>query len=86
MLSGNILKKSDLEEELKNLSEIPQIPFEEIKSQIRKKEIIGSGGLGIVYGCIWKDKKCAIKEIILQGNRDLAISLFQELKIMAEIK
>ncbi len=74
------------EEELKNLSKIPQIPFIEIEPSISKKDIIGIGGQGIVYGGIWKEKKCAIKEIILQGNREVAKGLFQELQIMVEKK
>ena len=79
MYEEDIIKKSDFIEELKALSDIPQIPFAEIEPQINKKDIIGSGGQGIVYGCIWKERKCAIKETILQGNRDVAKSLFQEL-------
>jgi hypothetical protein len=58
----------------------------EIEPKLMKKDIIASGGQGIIYGCIWKEKKCAIKEIILNGNKEVAKYLFQELKIMVEKK
>ncbi len=49
-----------LVKELKNLSKIPQIPYKDIHSQIMKKNEIGRGAQGIVYGCQWQGRKIAI--------------------------
>jgi hypothetical protein len=51
-----------------------------------KKDILGRGGQGIVYGCLWKNKNTAVKEIYLEGNKEVANDLFKELQIMVEKK
>ena len=75
-----------IEKELKKISKIPQVPFKDIEPQIQKRKVIGKGGQGIVFDCKWKEKKCAIKEILISGDREVAENLFQELKIMEEKK
>jgi hypothetical protein len=46
--------------------------------------VIGKGGQGIVYGCVWQKKNCAIKQVILAGDKAVGKDLFQELQIMIE--
>ncbi len=86
MLKKFILKKSEFEEELKNISQIPQIPYMEIETQIKKKNLIGEGGQGTVYAGVYQGKACAIKQVILFGNKGKGKDLFQELQIMVEKK
>ncbi len=58
----------------------------EIEPQIKKKDLIGEGGQGIVYAGVYLGKPCAIKQVILFGNKAKGKDLFQELQIMVEKK
>ena len=48
--------------------------------------MITEGGQGIVYAGMWQGKNCAIKQVILAGNKTKGKDLFNELQIMVEKK
>ncbi len=84
MNNKSMLKKSEFDEELKNLSLIPQIPYMEIESQIKKIDVTQTDGHLGIHSCVWQGKNIAIKRVILDGYIEIGKDLFHQIQALIE--